>query len=83
MAYKSFHTLNNSRSGSKGYVGFKLDMAKVYDGIEWRFIENTLKAKGFPNKITSIIMNSVETITLSISINGNYSKWFKPSRVII
>lgn len=63
-----------------GYMGIKLDIAKAYDSIEWDFIEHTLKAMGFPNRLILIIMHSIRTVSFSILINGQPIDPFHPKR---
>jgi hypothetical protein len=83
IAYEAFHYLKNSKSRKHGYVGIQLDMAKAYDRIEWIFLEKTLYIMGFPNKLISIIMNCVSTVSFSILVNGIPSPSFRPHRGII
>lgn len=83
LAFESFHTLNKVISKNKGYVGFKLDMAKAYDRIEWDFIENILKATRFPTNITGPTMTCIKYVSFSININGKNSRWCRPTRGIM
>ena len=36
------------RLGTPGFI-WKVDFAKAYDSLDWRFISNVLKRRGFPN----------------------------------
>jgi hypothetical protein len=39
VAYEVTHFLKNKRRGNDGYLAMKLDMSKVYDRVEWDFVE--------------------------------------------
>lgn len=40
----------------KGFFVIKVDMEKVYDILEWDFIEDTLSSIGLGNSFSAIIM---------------------------
>jgi hypothetical protein len=79
LAYEIFHYFKQS-SSKEGFIGIKTDMAKAYDRVEWIFLKTTLEIMGFPNHLTSIIVNCVTNVTFSILINGQPSQHFKPQR---
>ena len=67
-------------SSKKGAVAFKLDLEKVYDKVEWSFLEATLQDFGFPDITVKLIMHCVRTSKLSILWNGTKLIEFEPSR---
>lgn len=56
------------RYGKKNMI--KLDMKKVYDSIEWSFLESMLIELGFPHMLVRWIMCCVEIVTYSVLFNG-------------
>ena len=48
IAYESIHYLRNKK-GKTGDRAIKLDMAKAYDHIEWRYLQSIMQALGFPD----------------------------------
>ncbi|KAL6526559.1 hypothetical protein OROGR_015649 [Orobanche gracilis] len=72
--------MRKKRTGKKGVVGLKLDMAKAYDRIEWSFLKTVLKAMGFPMRIISLVMSFVSTVSFSVLLNGNPGRSFQASR---
>ncbi|MCH84712.1 hypothetical protein A2U01_0005547, partial [Trifolium medium] len=81
IASDIFHYLSHTKR-KNGYVGIKTDMAKVYDRVEWDFLEATLTTMGFPNSMVQTIMKCVTTVNFSILINGHPSQTFHPHRGI-
>lgn len=53
-----------------GYMVVKLDMSKVYDIVEWAFIEKVMEKMGFHERWISLIMHCKTTVSYSVLING-------------
>lgn len=64
----------------KGFLGFKLDMSKAYDRVEWKFLEDIMVKLGFPVVLVAIIMRCVSTTSFAVLVNGQLSRRFLPSR---
>jgi hypothetical protein len=79
IANEVFHYLSQTTKQT-GYVGIKTDMAKAYDRLEWEFIQVTLEAMNFPQKLVNTIMRCVTTVSFSILINGSPTCSFNPQR---
>jgi hypothetical protein len=54
----------------KGYMAIELYMSKVYDRVEWNFLEEVMRRMGFANRWISLTMTCVRTVTYSMLING-------------
>uniref|UniRef100_A0A803QRE0 Reverse transcriptase domain-containing protein n=1 Tax=Cannabis sativa TaxID=3483 RepID=A0A803QRE0_CANSA len=61
-------------------MAIKLDMLKAYDRIEWNFLHEVLKGKGFDTRVCALIMECVRTVSYSVPINGVPQKKFEPQR---
>jgi hypothetical protein len=48
--------------------------------LEWEFLQATLIAMNFPQKLIHTIMQCVTTVKFSILINGQPTKTFSPER---
>jgi hypothetical protein len=70
------------KNGEVGACAVKLDMAKAYDRIEWRYLKEMMLKLGFASKWVDLIMGCVETVSLSVKVNGQLSEMFTPSRGI-
>lgn len=56
----------------------KVDMAKAYDRVDWRFLIQVLKAFGFSDIFCSLINQCVPTSWFSIMMNSTMQGFLKP-----
>jgi hypothetical protein len=70
------------KKGKTGACAIKLDMAKAYDRVEWIYLRTVMEKLGFAESWINIIMKCVQTMSLSIRVNGQFSEYFKPTRGI-
>ncbi|CAL1397558.1 unnamed protein product [Linum trigynum] len=76
---EAVHSMSK-KSGKKGNMLLKIDLAKAYDRIDWHFLENTLKEAHLPNDCISLIMACVTSTSFQVLWNGGATESFKPSR---
>ena len=70
------------RSGTACFM-WKVDFAKAYDSIDWRFLWNVLRRCGFLAKWVRWVKLYVTTTSFSVLINGRpQGGWFQPQRGI-
>ncbi|XP_074293887.1 uncharacterized protein LOC141621071 [Silene latifolia] len=79
IAFEVFHYMKNLRS-TEGFMALKLDMAKAYDRVEWRFLKRVLITMGFDSSWVSRVMACVTSVSFSVLINGMPTEEFRPSR---
>lgn len=80
IAHELFHSIrHNTRERTKKMV-VKLDISKVYDRVEWNYLETAIKAFGFNEQCRKSVMSCVSTVNYSILVNGKPSGSFKQSR---
>ncbi|KAM6544293.1 hypothetical protein CsatB_008740 [Cannabis sativa] len=63
-------------------MAVKLDMAKVFDRVEWAFISTILRKFDFPSRFIHLISDCISTATFQFNINGKVSGHVSPSRGI-
>ena len=80
IAFESLHHMKNNCSGKQGYMAFKLDMSKVYDRVEWAFLEQILLKLGFHEDCVALLMECITLVSYSILVNGEPKGLFRPSR---
>ena len=61
----------------------KLGMSKVYDRVEWAFLENLMRRMGFSDHWINLIVFCLKIVTYSILVNGEPKCLIHPSRGII
>ena len=70
------------RSGTSGFL-WKVDFAKAYDSIDWRYLWNVLRRQGFPEIWVCWMKLCVSTSSCSVLVNGRpQGGWFQPQRGI-
>ena len=74
--------MKTSKSCKNGFVTMKLDMSKTYDRIEWGFLLQLMGNMGFSPKWIHLISECISTVSYSILVNGEPTKFFKPTRGI-
>ena len=68
--------------GEDDYMTIKLHMSKVYDKMEWSYLEAVMKKKGFKEQWIKLMMVCVKTVTYSILVNGEPKSLINPTRGI-
>ena len=70
------------RSGAKGIM-WKVDFSKAYDTLDWRFLWNALRRRGFPETWVKWTKQCVTTTTFATLVNGRPAGgWIHPQRGI-
>ena len=68
------------RDGTTGFM-WKVDFAKAYDSIDWRFLWNVLRRRGFPETWVRWVKQCVTTSTFAVLVNGRpQGGWIHPQR---
>ncbi|XP_071926918.1 uncharacterized protein [Coffea arabica] len=82
VAHEILHFLKNRRKGRVGYMALKLDMSKVYDRVEWKFVGRLMMEMGFCPIFVRWIMTCLSTVSYSFNLNGQKVGYIQPSRGI-
>ena len=61
-------------------MALTLDMSKVYDRVEWQYLEVIMQTLGYNERWISLIMMCISTISYSVLINGEAKGNIVPSR---
>lgn len=62
VANEILHYMKNKRQKKYGVATIKIDIAKVYDKLEWDFLENMMMRLGFCSRWVTLIMSCVRNV---------------------
>ena len=79
MAFETLHYMKHHQNGKSGFMALKLDMSKVYDRVEWAYLEAIMRKMGFDWRWVNLIMECITTVSYSILINGEPFPIIHPS----
>jgi hypothetical protein len=65
LAYGSIHTIKKKK-GNKGLCAVKLDMHKVYDKVEWVFLEKIMAKLGFDQRWIKLVTAYVTSMRYNV-----------------
>lgn len=82
IAHEMVHGLRTNPSCKSEYIAIKTDMSKVYDRVEWDFLEKLFIKLGFHTTWISWIMSCVRSVSYSVLLNGQSYGHFVPHRGI-
>ena len=69
IAQEITHSFQLSSWKHKAFM-LKVDLAKAFDRMEWKFIERALARKGLQDHFIDLIYKCISTATFSVIING-------------
>nr|XP_025703912.1 uncharacterized protein LOC112805796 [Arachis hypogaea] len=80
IVQEAIHRITSKGKEATKDLAIKLDMNKAYDRMEWKFIEEALKAFGFHQEWVKLIMECIRSVTYKFKINGALTKEIIPQR---
>ena len=80
VTFETMHTIDQQRKGKEGLMAIKLDMSKVYDRVEWSYLEAIMRRMGFQDRWISLVMMCMSMVTYSVLINGEPRGTIIPTR---
>uniref|UniRef100_A0A803PWX1 Reverse transcriptase domain-containing protein n=1 Tax=Cannabis sativa TaxID=3483 RepID=A0A803PWX1_CANSA len=80
VGYECLHVMRKNRFRNGTKVALKLDMAKAYDRVEWRFLEAMMLKLGYDVPWVSKIMRCLTSVQFSFLINGEIQGKVTPQR---
>jgi hypothetical protein len=78
VSYECIHYLKRKK-GKNGACAIKVDMAKAYDRVEWKYLQGIMLKLGFHEAFVSLIMRCVTTVSFSVKVSGVPTQVFRPT----
>ena len=70
VTFETLHYMRNHRNGKIGFMALKLDMSKVYDQVEWTYMEKLMVKIDFQDNLVKLMMKCITTASYLVLING-------------
>ena len=74
--------MQNRRRGKVGHMVVKLDISKAYDQVKWEFLQRIMLKLGLSEQWVNLAMETVQSASYSMIINGEPKGFIKPSQGI-
>ncbi|XP_062014108.1 uncharacterized protein LOC133730558 [Rosa rugosa] len=82
VATEVAHFMHKLRSQVDGFFSLKLDISKVYDHLEWSYLQAILTKLGFASNWINMVMRCVTSVSYAILVNGEATAKIHPTRGI-
>ena len=81
-AFETLHSMQHHNSVKDGFMALNLDMSKIYDSVEWSFLESVMRKMGFNEYWIFLLMFCVKMVSYFILVNGEPKGFIMPTRVL-
>ncbi|XP_026416843.1 uncharacterized protein LOC113312295 [Papaver somniferum] len=79
VVHEILHSMKTSKN-KNGNMALKIDLSKVFDTIEWDFLNQTLLSFGFCSEWCQLILQCITTTSFFVLLNGVPSEFFFVTR---
>jgi hypothetical protein len=79
VAFECIDSIQTGSTARAKFCAYKLDMAKAYNCVDWRFLEGVLAKMGFHSEWIQWIMTCVTTVSYSFRFSGHMLDSFTPT----
>lgn len=80
VAHELLHALKSDNKCASEFIAIKTDISKAYDRVEWSFLEKAMKAMGFSEAWTKLLMSCISSVRYQVLINGSPFGQIMPTR---
>ena len=81
VALETLHHMKMKKTRKIGHMVLKLDISKVYDRLEWIFLQRIMEKKGFHPTWIGWIMECISSVTYSILVNRELKGHITPTNL--
>ena len=82
VAFETLHHMKMKKTRKVGHMALKLDISKVYDILEWIFLQRIMEKMGFHPTWVGWTMEYIKSVSYSILVNGEPKGHIIPKRGI-
>ena len=79
VAFETLHYLKRKTNEKLGQMALKLYMSKAYYRVEWEFLERAIRHLGLGERMVSLIMSCISSVSYYVLLNGQLVGNIKPS----
>jgi hypothetical protein len=70
VAFECFHYIQWNKKLANDFCSYKLNLAKAYDRVDWKYLQGALLRMGFDKRWVKLIMECVTSVASSVRVNG-------------
>jgi hypothetical protein len=63
LAFEALHYMKNKKGSGLTHLATKLDISKVYDRVEWSYLQAIMLKLGFESQLVDLIMECLSTVS--------------------
>ena len=63
VAFETLHHIKSQKSRKMVFIVMKLDMSKVHDQVEWKYLVKIMEKLGFFEKWVSLVFDCISTVS--------------------
>ncbi|KAK2642274.1 hypothetical protein Ddye_024037 [Dipteronia dyeriana] len=75
MAQEVLHKFKTMR-GKRGYIAWKIDLAKAYDKLQWGFMKRVLEEVGIVVELNNLFMSCISNVNYKVIVSGDMTRDF-------
>jgi hypothetical protein len=79
MLHETIHEVHRKKMSG---VILKLDFEKAYDKVNWKFLQQTLRMKGFSEKMVPLIDQFISKGSIGVKVNDDMGSYFQTKKVL-
>ncbi|CAN1761930.1 Transposon TX1 uncharacterized 149 kDa protein [Linum perenne] len=80
IAFETLHAMKTKQRTKQEFAALKVDISKAYDRVEWKYVEDMMRAFGFCEQWIRWMMMCIRLVEYKVLINNTKGTTFWPGR---